>query len=200
MIDPSANPRLNPLRSAPNLLTLLRICLAPFLVAAILENRFRVGFMLFVVAGLTDALDGLLARVLKQRTVLGQYLDPVADKLLLSTLFLVLLHQGLMPMRVTVMVFGRDVCILLVSAILYAAVGRRDFKPSILGKANTLAQVLAVGVALLHQLTQAMWVVMLQSFALWATMVLTVVSGLHYAWIAAHKPSSSHALPGAASK
>ena len=119
--------------------------------------------MLFVVAGLTDALDGLLARVLKQRTVLGQYLDPVADKLLLSTLFLVLLHQGLMPMRVTVMVFGRDVCILLVSAILYAAVGRRDFKPSILGKANTLAQVLAVGVVLLHQLTQAMWVVMLQS-------------------------------------
>jgi cardiolipin synthase len=191
----ASNSRLNPLRAAPNLLTLLRICLAPFLVAAILENRFRVGFILFVVAGLTDALDGLLARALKQQTVLGQYLDPVADKLLLSTLFVVLLHEGLMPVRVTVLVFGRDVCILLVSAILYAAAGRRDFKPSVFGKANTLAQVLAVAVVILHQLTQAPWVIMLQAFALWATMILTVASGLHYAWIAAHKPSSSHPLP-----
>ncbi len=178
----------NPLRSAPNLLTLLRICLAPFLVAAILEKRFEVGFILFVAAGLTDALDGTLARVLKQRTVLGQYLDPVADKLLLSTLFLVLLHEGLMPVRVTVLVFGRDVCILLVSAILYAAAGRREFHPSILGKANTLAQVTAVAVVLLHQLTHAPWVVALRAIALWATMVLTVLSGLHYAWIAARRP------------
>jgi cardiolipin synthase (CMP-forming) len=185
----AAKPRLNPLGSAPNLLTLLRICMAPFLVAAILENRFEIGFILFVAAGLTDALDGLLARWLKQRTVLGQYLDPVADKLLLSTLFLVLLHEGLMPVRVTVLVFGRDVCILLVSAILYAAAGRREFQPSVFGKANTLAQVLAVAVVLLHQLTHAPWVVALRSFALWATMILTVVSGLHYAWIAARKPS-----------
>ena len=135
--------------------------MAPFLVAAILENRFEVGFILFVAAGLTDALDGLLARMLQQRTVLGQYLDPVADKLLLSTLFLVLMHEGLMPLRVTVLVFGRDVCILLVSAILYAAAGRREFQPSVFGKGNTLAQVLAVAVVLLHQLTHAPWVVAL---------------------------------------
>jgi cardiolipin synthase len=184
------NQHLNPLRSAPNLLTLMRICLAPFLVAAILENHFEIGFILFVVAGLTDALDGTLARVLKQRTVLGQYLDPVADKLLLSTLFLVLLYQGLIPVRVTVLVFGRDVGILLVSAILYAAAGRREFHPSIWGKANTLAQVTAVAVVLLHQLTHAPWVVALRTFALWATMVLTVVSGLHYAWLASRRPSS----------
>ena len=189
----AAKPRLNPLGSAPNLLTLLRICMAPFLVAAILENRFEIGFILFVIAGLTDALDGLLARWLKQRTVLGQYLDPVADKLLLSTLFLVLLHEGLMPVRVTVLVFGRDVCILLVSAILYAAAGRREFQPTVFGKANTLAQVLAVAVVLLHQLTHAPWVVALRAFALWATMILTVVSGLHYAWIAARKQSATPA-------
>src|ERR1700727_678286 len=158
--------RFNPLHAAPNLLTLLRICLAPFLVSAIIEDRFALSFVLFVAAGFTDALDGALARWLKQRTVLGQYLDPVADKLLLSTLFLVLLHEGLIPVRVTVLVFGRDVCILLVSAILYAGAGRRDFKPSVFGKANTLAQVLAVAVVILHQLTQAAWVVMLQAFAL----------------------------------
>ena len=177
-----SSPRLNPFRTAPNLLTLLRICLAPFLVAAILEGRFALGFALFIVAGLTDALDGTLARLLKQRTMLGAYLDPVADKLLLSTLFLVLLHEGLMPTTVTVLVFGRDVGILLVSALLYAAVGRREFKPSLFGKANTLAQVSAVAAVLLHQLTDARWVVVFRTLALDATIVLTVVSGLHYAW------------------
>src|ERR1700723_4272805 len=197
MIDPSANPRLNPLRSAPNLLTLLRICLAPFLVAAILENRFKVGFILFIVAGLTDALDGLLARWLKQRTVLGQYLDPVADKLLLSTLFLVLLHEGLIPARVTVMVFGRDVGILVVAALLYAAAGRREFRPSIFGKANTLVQVAAVAAVLLQQLTAASWVAWVRMMALDATMLLTVVSGLHYAWMVSRRTGT--AAPGARS-
>lgn len=185
-----ANHRLNPFRTAPNLLSLLRICLAPFLVSAILEKHFEVSFILFLVAGLTDALDGLLARLLKQRTMLGQYLDPVADKLLLSTLFIVLMYEGMMPVDVTVMVFGRDVGILLVSAILYAAAGRREFHPSVFGKLNTLAQVTAVAVVLLHQLTQALWVVILRPVALYATMVFTVVSGLHYAWIAAHPPAA----------
>ena len=186
----AASIRLNRFRTAPNLLTLLRICLAPFLVAAILEDHYALSFGLFVVAGLTDALDGTLARLLKQRTVLGQYLDPVADKLLLSTLFLVLMHKGLIPATVTVMVFGRDVGILVVAAILYAAVGRREFSPSIFGKANTLAQVAAVAAVLLHQLTAAGWVVVFEAWALWATMALTVVSGFHYAWIAARRVSA----------
>jgi cardiolipin synthase len=177
------NPRLNPLRTAPNLLTLLRMCLAPFLVAEILDDRFGLSFILFIAAGLTDAMDGLLARVLKQRTALGQYLDPVADKLLLSTLFLVLMHKGLIPTTVTVLVIGRDVGILLVAAILYAAVGKREFGPSIFGKANTAAQVTAVAVVLLHQLVAAKWVMVLRLVALDSTIGLTVASGLHYAWL-----------------
>lgn len=185
-----SKPRRNSFRTAPNLLTLLRICLAPFLVAAILENRFELGFILFLGAGLTDALDGVLARILEQRTLLGQYLDPVADKLLLSTLFVVLMYKNLMPTEVTVMVLGRDVGILLVSAILYAAAGRREFQPSFFGKANTLAQVTAVALVLLHQLTQAPWVVILRQFALYATMLFTVISGLQYAWIAAGRPGA----------
>lgn len=187
--------RLNPLRSAPNLLTLLRICVAPFLVAAILGGYYKLGFGLFVAAGLTDALDGALARVLKQRSMLGQYLDPVADKLLLSTLFLVLMHKGLIPTTVTVLVFGRDVGILLVAAILYAAAGRREFHPSLFGKANTLAQISAVAAVLLHQLTLARWVSDLRTLALDATMVLTVASGLHYAWIASRRPSAAAGVP-----
>jgi cardiolipin synthase (CMP-forming) len=178
---------LNPFRSAPNLLTLMRICLAPFLVAAILEGHYHLSFILFVGAGLTDALDGLLARWLKQRSMLGHYLDPVADKLLLSTLFLVLLHKGLMPVLVTVLVFGRDVGILVVAALLYAAVGRREFHPSVFGKANTLAQIAAVAAVLLLQLTGAGWVVVFRKIALDATIVLTIASGLHYAWIVSRR-------------
>ena len=189
--------RLNPLRSAPNVLTLLRICLAPFLVAAILEGHYVLSFVLFIAAGLTDALDGTLARVLKQRSTFGAYLDPVADKLLLSTLFLVLLYKGLMPVTVTVLVFGRDVGILLVSALLYAAAGRRDFNPSLWGKANTLAQSAAVAAVLLYQLTHAYWVAAFRTVALDATMALTVISGLHYAWVVSRR-SGATAANGAA--
>jgi cardiolipin synthase (CMP-forming) len=181
------------------MLTLMRICMAPFLVAAILEGHFLLSFILFVAAGLTDALDGLLARLLKQRSVLGQYLDPVADKLLLSTLFLVLLYKGLMPGTVTVLVFGRDVGILLVSAILYAAVGRREFHPSIFGKANTLAQISAVAAVLLHQLTPAVWVAVTRRVALAATIGLTIASGLHYAWVVSRR-SGPQAAGGASAK
>ena len=190
-------------RTAPNLLTLLRICLAPFLVAAILERHFAVSFGLFVAAGLTDALDGLLARILKQRSMLGEYLDPVADKLLLSTLFLVLMHMSLIPVTVTVLVFGRDVGILVVAAILYAVTGRREFGPSLLGKANTLAQVAAVAAVLLQAMLldhhiALRWVAIFEQWAFWATMVLTVASGLHYAWVAARRvgaqPANGHSV------
>jgi cardiolipin synthase (CMP-forming) len=191
----------NPFRAAPNLLTLLRICLAPFLVTAILEGRYAISFWLFMVAGLTDLLDGTLARLLRQKTVLGQYLDPVADKLLLSTLFVVLTHKGLIPARVTVLVFGRDVGILVVAAILYAAVGRRDFHPSLFGKANTLAQVAAVAAVLLHQLTNVLWVVVFRRFSLYATIALTIASGLHYTWVAARRVGPAPPGPnGAATK
>ncbi len=182
-----SNTRLNPFRTAPNLLTLLRICLAPFLVAAILEDHYALSFGLFVAAGLTDALDGALARLLKQRTVLGEYLDPVADKLLLSTLFLVLMHKGLIPATVTVLVFGRDVGILVVAAILYAAVGPAGVQAQHLRQGQHPGPGGAVAAVLLHQLTAAPWVVVFRTMALDATMVLTVASGLHYAWIASRR-------------
>jgi cardiolipin synthase len=187
MPDRASASFINPLRAAPNLLTLARICLAPFLVMAVLEGHFAAGLALFIAAGLTDAFDGLLARLLKQRTALGQYLDPVADKLLLSTLFLVLTHKALIPVRVTVLVFSRDVGILVVAAILYASVGRREFKPSMLGKANTVAQIVAIAAVLLAQVDSAQWVWKLRLIALDATMALTILSGLHYAWTASRK-------------
>ncbi len=181
-------------RTTPNQLTFLRLCLTPFLVLALLDGYYRTGFVLFVIAGITDGLDGLLARVLKQRTALGQYLDPVADKLLLSTLFLVLTHLGLISWRITVLVFGRDLGILVVSAILYAAMGMRDFRPSIFGKANTLAQIIALITVLMSQFYAPAAVIVIRNAALFATVVLTVFSGLHYTWRVARRIGASAAL------
>jgi len=100
------------------------------------------------------------------------------------------MHKGLIPAHVTVLVFGRDVGILLVAAILYAAAGRREFSPSFFGKANTIAQVSAVAAVLLHQLVAANWVVVFRMLSLYATVGLTVASGLHYAWVAVRRLGS----------
>lgn len=170
------------LRAAPNQLTLLRLCVIPFIVLSILDQHYRTAFALFIFAGVTDGLDGLLARILEQRTVLGQYLDPVADKLLLSTLFLVLHHEGLISRRVTVLVFGRDLGIVMVAAILYASVGMKDFRPSLFGKANTLAQIVALLTVLLSMFYAPPLVLLVEYWSLVATVVFTVVSGFHYAW------------------
>jgi len=184
---------MNQLRATPNQLTLLRLCIIPFLVLAVLDGHYRSAFALFVLAGITDGLDGLLARWLQQRTVLGQYLDPVADKLLLSTLFLVLHHQGLISRRVTVLVFGRDLGIVMVAAILYASIGLRDFKPSIFGKANTLAQIIALLAVLLSQFYGPAGVLYVRHLALLATVAFTVISGFHYAWQITRRLSMSGA-------
>ena len=106
-------------------------------------------------------------------------------------MFLVLLHKSLMPVTVTVLVFGRDVGILLVSAILYAAIGRREFRPSIFGKANTLAQIAAVSAVLLHQIFDAHWIEVTRTAMIDATMALTIASGLHYAWTVSRR-SGTH--------
>lgn len=185
------------LQTAPNLLTLLRICMLPILVVAVLDRNFKVGLLLFVIAGLSDALDGLLARWLKQKTTLGAYLDPVADKLLLSTLFVVLSHLELIPRTVTILVLGRDIGILVVAAILYAAAGMRDFSPGLTGKLNTLAQITAVAFVLLSQVYTADWIVLVRTYALDATVVLTILSGLYYAWRASRRtpPAPSTTTP-----
>jgi cardiolipin synthase len=172
---------------APNLLTLLRIFLAPFLIVAVLERRFEIAFALFLVAAATDAMDGLLARWLSQRTMLGQYLDPVADKLMLSSLFLALTWMGILAPRVAILVFGRDIGMLLTAVILYTTTELRDFRPSLLGKANSFSQVVAIGLVLLYLIDPRPWVQDARTAMLDATIFLTVASGFHYGWVASRR-------------
>src|SRR3984957_417336 len=170
-------------RAAPNLLTLLRLFIIPFLVIAILDGRYRVAFALFVLAGVSDGFDGLLARMLSQHTRLGQYLDPIADKLLLSTLFLVLTHMGQVPRYVTVLVFSRDLGILLISTLLFATGALRDFRPSLFGKLNTLVQIIALIAVLCQQIFESAHLETLRDVLVRAIAVLAPLSAAQYAWI-----------------
>ena len=190
--------KLSQLLTAPNQLTLLRMMFVPFIVINLVAGRSKWALALFVLAGFSDGLDGMLARTLKQQTVLGQYLDPIADKLLLSTMFMVLAILHKIPWKYTVLVFSRDISILCASAVLYAIAGLRDFRPSIFGKANTLSQISAVFFVLLFQIRPLRWIWIARTELLRATFLFTIISALHYVILVQRRlREHTHALPPA---
>lgn len=184
--------------TAPNQLTLLRLIFIPFVIMNVLDDNWHWALGLLVLAGLSDALDGWLARVLDQRTMLGQYLDPIADKLLLSSLFLVLAIAHKIPWKYTVLVLSRDVCILATSMALYATVNFRDFRPSMFGKINTVCQIGAIFFVVLAQVIASPSVVFLEKLFLYATFAFTLLSGIHYVLITGSRlRHSNQKLPAA---
>src|SRR6267378_4831273 len=172
--------KLSQIFTAPNQLTLLRMIFVPFIVIELVEGRYFWALVLSVIAGFSDGLDGLLARKLHQQTLLGQYLDPIADKLLLSTMFPVLSILHKVPWKFTVLVFSRDISILAASAVLFAIAGLRDFRPSIFGKANTFSQIAAVFFVLLFEVRPLRWVWIARTVSLRATFIFTIISAIHY--------------------
>jgi cardiolipin synthase (CMP-forming) len=183
-------PLLSQFRAVPNLLTLMRLFIIPFLLIEILDGHYGIAFALFMLAGISDALDGLLARWLSQKTTLGQYLDPIADKLLLSSLFVVLTHVGLIPLYVTVLVFSRDVGILLISTLLFVTGTLRDFRPSVFGKLNTFVQIVALIAVLCQKLFVSSELVMFKDVLIRAIAILAPLSAAQYAWIVLRRISS----------
>ena len=175
--------KVSQLLTAPNQLTLLRMLFVPFVIINLVDRHYHWALVLFVLAGLSDGLDGLLARKLHQQTLLGQYLDPIADKLLLTTMFLVLSIVHKIPWKFTVLVFSRDVSILGVGAVLYAIAGLRNFNPSIFGKANTFFQVAAVFFVLLYEIDHAQWIALTRKACLRAVLAFTIISGVHYIFL-----------------
>ena len=173
--------------TAPNQLTLLRMIILPFIVINVVKHDFKWALALFILAGMSDGLDGLLARTLHQQTLLGQYLDPIADKLLMSTMFLVLSIERMIPWKYTVVVFSRDISILLISGVLFMIAGLRDFRPSIFGKANTFAQVAAIFFVLLLLMEPLRWVWIARTIFLRATFFFTIISAVHYAFLVQHR-------------
>ncbi len=188
-------PFLMQFRAAPNLLTLLRLFIIPFLVIAILYAHWRLAFGLFMLAGISDGLDGLLARWLQQHTTLGLYLDPIADKLLLSTLFLVLTHIHEIPRYVTILVFSRDFGILLISTLLFVTHTLRDFRPSFFGKCNTAVQIVAVVCLMAGNVVHVPHLHGVVLLLLRSIAVLAPLSAAQYAWIVIQRISTPVETP-----
>jgi len=172
--------------SLPNLLSLLRMGLVPFFVIAVTQADMAKALGIFVLAGVTDALDGFIARFWKQQTLLGTYLDPAADKLLLISAYVVLTLESLtpvmsIPLWVTILVIARDVLIVTTAAALHMALGTKKFPPTALSKLTTGAQVGTVVLVLVANVAvETAW---LGEAALWAAYLvaaLTLASGLHY--------------------
>ncbi|HEX9734997.1 MAG TPA: CDP-alcohol phosphatidyltransferase family protein [Thermoanaerobaculia bacterium] len=167
----------------PNLLSALRMAIIPLFVIALVERQAMAAAVLFVLAGLTDLLDGFVARFWHQESALGAYLDPLADKLLLTVAFVMLAIPGLspglpIPTWITVLVITRDVCIVLVALVVYLALGISKFPPSRVSKCNTAFQIAAVAAVLATGLSRRVDPV--ATGLLYAVAALTVVSGLEY--------------------
>jgi cardiolipin synthase len=175
-----------PVLTVANLLTMSRMSLAPLLVLLVLWGEMRWAFGIFVIAGITDLLDGVIARRSGQQTTLGAMLDPVADKLLLTSCFVALTWAPNvlfpLPPWLTVVTLSRDVIIVVSVVIINLTLGRRVFYPSVLGKLSTLSQLVSVGLALLLNAFTLRFP--LAVFVYQATLVLTVASAAHYAYLA----------------
>ena len=174
-----------PILTVANQLTLLRMGLAPLLVVLVLQGRMAWALGVFVVAGVTDALDGLIARLGGQQTTLGAMLDPVADKVLMTSAFIALTWGGglavAIPVWLTVVILSRDAIIIVSVAIVNLTLGRRIFYPSLLGKLSTVSQLLTVGLVLLANVVGG-GAMLRHVFTV--TLALTVASALHYVYLA----------------
>ncbi len=179
----------------PNSLTLLRVLLTPLFAICLIKQVLDVGLLVFGVAAVTDGLDGLVARLFRQKTALGAYLDPAADKLLLATAFVTLAIQGLIPSWLTVIVMTRDVLILFGVALLNIMGKQFEARPSMLSKITTVAQLLTVS-SVLAQI-QLPRMAQLHAPLFWFTAAMTTLSGLQYIYrglsILQEDVSNSHA-------
>jgi cardiolipin synthase (CMP-forming) len=182
---------MSPLKSriltVPNQLTFLRLAFLPFFIIAIEYERYGVALTILVVAGFTDGLDGWLARGLNQRTPLGAYLDPIADKLLLSSSYFVLALKGKLSWWLAILVLSRDVLLLAAAAVILLTVGYRPFPPSIWGKAATFFEILQIVLVLVIAVWGSESWTIYRHICGYVVAALVVISGLHYSIVVSRR-------------
>ncbi|MHB8092549.1 MAG: CDP-alcohol phosphatidyltransferase family protein [Syntrophales bacterium] len=164
----------------PNFITLLRIILVPVVVILLIQGSFLKALAVFVIASISDAVDGFLARVMRQQTVVGAYLDPIADKALLASTFVTLSILHVIPAWLAVIVISRDFMILLGISVLFIMSVSVEIRPALVSKITTVLQVSTIFLALfircLPEGIDQGWLIILY----WGTAIFTIVSGLHY--------------------
>jgi cardiolipin synthase (CMP-forming) len=176
--------------TVPNQITFLRLGFLPFFLILIDYEQYRWALAVLVVAGLSDGIDGMLARKLNQRSSLGAYLDPIADKLLLSSSFVILAFKKKIAWWLTIMVLSRDVLLLTVAIVIILISGYRAFPPSILGKCTTAFQIILVFAVVLAAAYPNDQLEIANRLLIYTVTVLTVISGFHYSFATARRLSA----------
>jgi cardiolipin synthase len=166
--------------TVPNQITFLRLGFLPFFLILMSYERYKWALLVLVIAGFSDGIDGLIARKFNQRSSLGAYLDPIADKLLLSSSFIVLAFKGQLAWWLTILVLSRDVLILIVAVVIILVSGYRPFPPSIYGKFTTFFQIILVFTAVLAAAYPQLHLALLSRVLIYTVSALCVFSGLHY--------------------
>ncbi|MDI7259087.1 MAG: CDP-alcohol phosphatidyltransferase family protein [Thermodesulfobacteriota bacterium] len=165
----------------PNLLTLTRVLLIPVFVIFIIDKSYLYALITFAIAGITDGIDGLIARLTHQKTELGAYLDPIADKLLLLSGFIALAITEILPSWIAVIVITRDVIILMGIFVMILINRRPKIQPSLVSKLTTDFQIATVLLALLRMYYP--FFNLLSTVAIYGTALLTIISGSHYIYV-----------------
>lgn len=177
----------------PNFLSLFRIILVPVIVVYLIDGSFHIALAFFTLAGITDAMDGFLARVLNQKTLLGAYLDPIADKALLTSCFITLSILQIIPSWLTAIIVTRDFIILFGIFILFMVSGSLEIRPAFVSKITTALQLLTVFFALIYKT----WVggeglPPLIHLQYWLTAIFTIISGAQYILIGIKAVNHNH--------
>src|ERR1700704_652211 len=176
--------------TVPNQITLLRLGFLPLFLILISYEHYRWALAVLVVAGLSDGIDGLLARKLNQRSSLGAYLDPIADKLLLSSSFVILAMKKAIAWWLTIIVLSRDILILVVAVVIILIFGYRPFPPSVLGKATTMLQIVLAFTIVLAAAYPNLPLARTNEFLIYGVTALATVSAFHYSVSIARRLSS----------
>ncbi|MCX8071447.1 MAG: CDP-alcohol phosphatidyltransferase family protein [Candidatus Binatia bacterium] len=166
----------------PNFLTLLRIAAVPVFLIALTSGHYAAALALFLLAGITDAVDGALARVMESKSSIGASLDPLADKLLVVSSFLSLTWYGILPVWLFILVATRDVVILVGYIVLYFFAEPIEVAPSMISKVNTFFGMLTIGFALLTLARPDLPMGVVNPILWYVTATTTAVSGLHYVY------------------
>jgi len=170
-----------------NQVTILRLIFIPVFAILVVDQRYGAALAVLGCAAVSDILDGALARLLKQETPLGMALDPIADKILMTTAYVTLAFRDAVPWWLSILVISRDAAILITTLLIILVAGYRTFRPSVLGKASTVVQAMTILVALAFAarvpLVAAGWV----RLFVYLAATITVVSGIHYAIVVRHR-------------
>jgi cardiolipin synthase len=166
-----------------NQITLLRLVFVPVFAILVLERHYRAALAVLMAAALSDVLDGTVARLLKQESALGVALDPIADKILMTTGYLTLAFRGGLPWWLTIVVLSRDVAILATALVICLVAGYRPFHPSLLGKASTAAQVFTLFIGVCRRARVPFITTNVLTIFIYLTAALTLASAVHYVFL-----------------